>query len=866
MKDKKRNLTGMFSFALVLLSIIICTLFAMFSLHRMAEENKKEMDILLASRIHDKINGDLTEPIMAAKTMANNAFLFSFLSEEESADTENEDIERMKYYLSNLKNGLQYDSVFVVSAKTGRYYTNYGLNKIVDPVNDPHDIWYSIFLEKNKEYDLDVDVDEVHENVWTVFVNARIEYEGELLGVCGVGVKMTQLQDIFSKYEKEYGVKLNMIDMNGLVQVDTNEINIENAYLTDILSTSVKGDEYVYSKNDNSYSVSKYVENLGWYLVVRNNNSNLSDDYLLLLSMNGSLFLVIVLAFIFANHVNRKNTARIIETSSKSIKEVEKQRDAQSRTIEKYRESELRNLSIIKALGNLYYALYYIDIENGNAREMVIRDDTYEEVSAPKKIDEMKEHILRDIVADEYTEQVREFLNLETVEKRRSGRNSIITEFVTRDGGWTRCSLIPFERSEDGKCSKCLCTMGWITLEKEEQHKQELALREAYKAADTANRAKTEFLFNMSHDIRTPMNAIMGYSQLMRKELKDEKLLDYQNKIDASANLLLAIINHVLDMSRIDSGKVNVAEDYAYIPDIPSNIKNVFGEEARKKNIKLEYRVDVEHEHILCDTTKLNEIYINIVSNAVKYTPDGGTISAAIEELPSDREGIAYIRTTISDTGIGMSSEFLPHIFESFSRERNSTVSGIEGTGLGMSIVKRLVELLGGTIEVTSELGKGSAFMVTLPHKIADVSENEHSDTSPVKAKQDILRGRKILMAEDNELNAEITMAILGEVGAIVDWAHDGAECVEMLKNSPAGKYDLILMDIQMPNMNGYEATRTIRQFEDQKKADIPILAVTANAFEEDKRNAMDAGMNGHIAKPVNINDVVEGILTVLQH
>ncbi|MDO4459782.1 MAG: ATP-binding protein, partial [Clostridia bacterium] len=382
-------------------------------------------------------------------------------------------------------------------------------------------------------------------------------------------------------------------------------------------------------------------------------------------------------------------------------------------------------------------------------------------------------------------------------------------------------------------------------------------------ALEKANKAKTEFLFNMSHDIRTPMNAIMGYSQLMRKELTDPKLLDYQNKIDASASMLLSIINHVLDMSRIDSGKVKIAEDYACVPDIPANIANVFGEEARKKDITLEYRVDVKHEHILCDATKLNEIYINIVSNAVKYTPAGGKISASIEEVPCDREGCAYYRTTITDTGIGMSKDFLPLLFDSFSRERNSTVSGIEGTGLGMSIVKKLVDLLEGTIEVESEPGKGSKFTVTLPHKIVDESYAVKSKAVSSKNRQDVLKGRHFLMAEDNELNAEIAMAILGEKGVSVDWAHNGAECVEMLRNNPAGTYDLILMDIQMPVMNGYEATRNIRLMEDTDKSDIPVFAMTANAFEEDRKNAVEAGMNGHIAKPISIEKVVEEILPV---
>ncbi|MDO4479187.1 MAG: ATP-binding protein [Lachnospiraceae bacterium] len=381
---------------------------------------------------------------------------------------------------------------------------------------------------------------------------------------------------------------------------------------------------------------------------------------------------------------------------------------------------------------------------------------------------------------------------------------------------------------------------------------------------EKANKAKTEFLFNMSHDIRTPMNAIIGYSQLMRKELTDPKLLDYQKKIDASASLLLSIINHVLDMSRIDSGKTKIAEEYTLLRDIPVNIIDVFGEEARKKDITLSYRMDVTHEAIFCDMTKLNEIYINIVSNAVKYTPAGGSISALIEELPCEREGYAYMRTSITDTGIGMSEEFLPHIFDSFTRERNSTVSGIQGTGLGMSIVKKLVDLLEGTIEVESTLGKGTTFRVTLPHKIADPLQDTAHENGAASAATVSLSGRHILMAEDNELNAEIAMAILEEVGICVDWVMDGSACVERLKEQPEETYDLILMDVQMPVMNGYEATRAIRALPDCARRDIPIIAMTANAFEEDKKEAYDAGMNGHIAKPVNVEELLAQLARII--
>ncbi|MDO4478569.1 MAG: diguanylate cyclase [Lachnospiraceae bacterium] len=303
------------SFIIVLVCIAISTGMAMYSMSRMALQNQKEMNLLLAARIHDRINSSMTEPIMVARTMSKNGFLYRFLAEDEAVAPEEDCINEMQSYLSDLKQGVGYDTAFVVSSTTNRYYTDIGLNKIVDPVNDEHDIWYSIFLEKNKEYDLDVDVDEVNDNVWTVFVNARLEKDGELLGVCGVGVQMTEIQALLAEYENEYDVKINLIDSNGLVQVDTDEFNIENAYLDDVPINTEDSAEYVYTAENGRFTVSKCIENLGWYLVVQKEGAGLDDDFRIILLQNGILFLIVVLAFFFANHVARRRT-RVLEKRS----------------------------------------------------------------------------------------------------------------------------------------------------------------------------------------------------------------------------------------------------------------------------------------------------------------------------------------------------------------------------------------------------------------------------------------------------------------------------------------------------------------------------------------------------------------------
>lgn len=377
-------------------------------------------------------------------------------------------------------------------------------------------------------------------------------------------------------------------------------------------------------------------------------------------------------------------------------------------------------------------------------------------------------------------------------------------------------------------------------------------LQIAVEKAEGANRAKTNFLNNMSHDIRTPMNAILGYNRLMRKKLTDPQLIDYQRKIEQSGSLLLSIINHVLDMARIESGKSKLHENVEVLGTIFDEAYGVFAPEAAKKEIRMKKTIAVEHRSLICDGTKIREIFVNLISNAVKYTPRGGSVEVNVNELPCEREGFARIQTVVTDTGIGMSKEYLPTIYDSFSRERNTTMGKVAGTGLGMAIVKELVTMMGGTIEVKSELGEGTTFTVTLDHKIAETRHDDRKEIASRKAAAESLADLHILLAEDNDLNAEIAMTLLEEAGLKVDRAADGIQCVSRIEKEPAGTYALILMDIQMPNMDGYQAAETIRQLPDPKKAAIPIIAMTANAFEEDRKMALAKGMNGYIAKPID--------------
>ena len=385
----------------------------------------------------------------------------------------------------------------------------------------------------------------------------------------------------------------------------------------------------------------------------------------------------------------------------------------------------------------------------------------------------------------------------------------------------------------------------------------------ALKKAEDASLAKTSFLNNMSHDIRTPMNVILGYAQLMENELNGKDIpeaLEHLEKLQQSGNLLLSIINNVLDMARIESGRMEIDENYCRIEDVWKSLFAVFDEKARKKNISLHYTMNVEHEHVLTDVTKVKEILVNILSNAIKYTPAGGSVMVYVDELPCDESGYMIVRIRISDTGIGMSQDYLTKIFEAFTREKNTTKSKIAGTGLGMSIVKNYVDLLGGTIDVESELGKGSTFTVTLKHRIADERYYVKKHIEEPGTENEILEGRNILLAEDNDLNAEIAEAILERAGLRIERVENGIQCVNRILKMPAGTYDMIFMDIQMPEMDGYKATQAIRNLPDKDKACIPIIAMTANAFAEDKRKTMEAGMNAHLSKTLNVPELMDTI------
>ena len=388
-------------------------------------------------------------------------------------------------------------------------------------------------------------------------------------------------------------------------------------------------------------------------------------------------------------------------------------------------------------------------------------------------------------------------------------------------------------------------------------------IRKSAEKARKANEAKTRFLFNMSHDIRTPMNAIVGFSGLLEKSIHDEKKsLDYIKKIRVSSDILLTIINQVLEMARIESGKITLSSESVNIREMVEAMNTVFESSLTKKSLEYQCSLNVVHDQILCDKTKMEEIILNVVSNSIKYTNPHGKITVSIDELDSEDEKNANYKVVVEDNGIGMSQDYLPHIFEEFSREHTSTETRVAGTGLGLPIVKSLVDRMGGTIEVESEEGKGTRFIMKFSFPVSlenQVREKEKQNIPDITEK---LKGKRILLAEDNDLNAELATILLEDLGMTVTRAADGKEVVDLFAEHPAGTYDIILMDIMMPKMDGHQAAKAIRaMYADRPDAEeIPIIALSANAFSEDVQASLDAGMNGHVSKPLNMEEVTKVI------
>lgn len=531
----------------------------------------------------------------------------------------------------------------------------------------------------------------------------------------------------------------------------------------------------------------------------------------------------------------------------------------------KKKESKINELEqlFINSPSYVYSGIVLINKNTWEASRVLSNNASYERIEMGSWVQYEKRLIK--YVRDIDREEVHEAICKENLMKMKPGSNFNVSYGSTGE-------------YEEGKRHYYISTVSVQTINKEEyvviysrdntrsaqkQIEQTELLQKALIVAESANNAKSQFLLNMSHDIRTPMNAIIGFADLLEKYSGDsKKQTKYINNIKAAGEYLLGLINNTLEMARIESGNIALNEEVVNIEEVMGKLRIIFRAEYEKKHIVVNRRIkNFKHKYVFCDETKVHEIFLNILSNAVKYTPDGGTISIEMEEEDSEKEGYRNYKTIITDSGIGISEEFLPHIFDSFSREKTVTENKIAGTGLGMGITKEYVELMGGTIDIQSKLGEGTKVTIIIPHRIADEKKEEQTGSQVYGER---LKGKRVLLAEDNELNREIATEVLSGVGMLVDTAEDGIKCVAMLEKAGALYYDLVLMDIQMPNMDGYKATRIIRSFADDRKAGIPIIAMTANVFETDREKAFEVGMNGFACKPIETDNLFSTICEVL--
>ena len=424
---------------------------------------------------------------------------------------------------------------------------------------------------------------------------------------------------------------------------------------------------------------------------------------------------------------------------------------------------------------------------------------------------------------------------------------------------WIMCIVVSYVYS------LLVATVFYLIFSKKHRERQyEAELKKSAEQAKNASEAKTRFLFNMSHDIRTPMNAIVGFSGLLEKNLQNEKKAkEYLGKIQSSSNLLLMIINQILEMARIESGTAVLQLKAEDMDALFHRVNTVFEEDIRKKNLQYYADLDIRHHYVVCDQTKLQEIMLNIISNAIKYTPEGHSIYVEVHEAVSENPSkIRYI-FSCEDTGIGMSEEYLPHIYEEFSREHSTTENKVPGTGLGLPIIKSMIELMGGSIQVESRQGIGTKFTIDLSFDIALKEEVYGSEDTIESSAIHTIKGKRILLVEDNELNAEIAKTVLEDVGALITRAENGQQALELFKEKPAGTFDVILMDLMMPVMDGYTATRKIRELERSDAKTVPIIAMTANAFQEDAEKCIAVGMNAHLAKPLDIEKMKKTIKSI---
>lgn len=705
--------------------------------------------------------------------------------------------------------------------------------------------------------------------ILTTYKSPLYDYDGSVMGTVGVANDITQER----AYEREIGKKNHVLEMIfttmdcGMIchTIDGSQIiSINKAALKilgyesqeelmehgfDTVASSVL-EEDKDGLRDSIDGLEKEGDNVSVEYRVRHKNGEI-------LHVMGNVKLVEENGMLFYQRF-------LLDCTTQKLQEKKRQEEA-----------EKRQMELIHALSIDFNLVYFFDLDSGMGMPLRINEDDIPtfEFSHSRKVSmrQSLDRYIEEFVYEEDREMMREASSQEMLKKELEKKDLYYVNYRVADEGRMKYYQMKVVRTgaDDGNRGIVIGFRSVDAETREEMEKKSL-LEDALLQANKANKAKSVFLSNMSHDIRTPMNAIVGFTTLaLAHQDKKERVEEYLNKIKSSGDHLLNLINDVLDMSRIESGKMHLEEKPCCLPEVLQDLRNILQADISAKKLQLKIEtINVMDRDIYCDKLRLNQVLLNLLSNAVKYTDEGGMVTVTLVEHPGAPAGSANYEFLIRDTGIGMSKDFVKHIFEPFERERNSTISGIQGTGLGMAITNNIVNMMNGSIKVSSEQGVGTEFSVSFTFRLDPEAAEHYAATTEEKGekKKGSFRSHsgRILLAEDIELNQEIAVTILEESGFSTEVAENGKIAVDMVRRSEPGYYQLVLMDIQMPEMNGYEATREIRRLEDKELASIPILAMSANAFEEDKQEAMKCGMNGHISKPIDVKTLLETLDSII--
>lgn len=817
----KKNLLFYITIVLICISFLLSTGISISMLiSTIGEENESNAE-LLAEDMYNQLNNELQKHVNVGLTIANNHELFELLINEDSYTNSEKEI-LMKQILKPYVSNMNYETAFVVSNKSGQYYTQNGFNKVVSPEKDAHDVWYSNFLQSNKTYAFDIDTDETNEKALTAFINVRmLDADGNIMGVCGVGRQLGNIQKMIYDLQDKYSVFVQVVDKNGFIQMDVNDENIDQESLIDVvLDSSSESTHYIKTKD--GYVISKYIENLEWFIVIRK-HIDYTKMILSVVCRNLLIMGIVFVCFLFGSTI-------ILQKGSKKM-------------------AESVRLNSYGSLSSVYAGMYLIrpssdtikQVKNVFGDEIIIFDEN-------QKYSKQLPSVGDAFISDESRFEIHTFMDMSTIEERMEQTDSLALEFLSKPLGWCRGHLIA-ERSATGKIQEIIFAIEVIDQEKKAQEAMVLETKAALAASD----AKGKFLANMSHEIRTPINAVLGMDAMIIRESREPKIREYAQDISRAGQTLLSIINDILDFSKIESGKMQIVPMEYELASLIYDVMNIIMSKAEAKKLAINLNVSDDLPSVLYgDDVRLRQILMNILNNAVKYTPSG-SVTLTVEGEQEAEDLLLYV--SVQDTGIGIKPEDMKKLFSDFERIEEQRNRNIEGTGLGMSITMQLLKLMDSKLEVESTYGEGSKFYFTLRQKIvsgekignfAERMKHRMEDTSSTVSF--IAPKAKVLVVDDNQTNREVFKNLLKESQVQIEEAAGGKETLVKIAQTA---YDIIFLDHMMPDMDGIAVMKNIKHSTDHLNVDTPVIALTANAVSGAKEMYLEAGFNSYISKPI---------------